>query len=329
MKRIFITILSVLATAGLSGQSVTRLEEGWKFAYGNAADPAKDFGRGTEYFNYLTKAASIHNEGPYALIFDDSDWKEVRVPHDWAATLPYDSLASHSHGYKTVGWKYPETSVGWYLLRLPASAFREGRTYELRFDGIFRDANVWFNGFWMGNEPSGYAVQVFDITPYIDYGGENLLCVRADASFEEGWFYEGAGIYRPVWLLEKGPVHPTEGGIRTHWEPDELTVAVDLRNSGAKTGDFALEPTNKDNSRANQVSFALEVKIRLLDSDGKQVCAGSIPCRLRPGETAKFQGSLRLERPHFWDVDDPYLYTLETCIGEDVYRTPVGIRTAE
>ena len=69
MKRIIITILSVLATVGLSGQSVARLEDGWKFAYGNAADPGKDFGRGTEYFNYLTKAASIHNEGPYVLKF--------------------------------------------------------------------------------------------------------------------------------------------------------------------------------------------------------------------------------------------------------------------
>ena len=329
MKRIIITILSVLATVGLSGQSVTRLEDGWKFAYGNAADPAKDFGRGTEYFNYLTKAASIHNEGPYVLKFDDSDWKDVHVPHDWAATLPYDSLASHSHGYKTVGWKYPETSVGWYRLRIPASAFREGRHYELRFDGIFRDAEVWLNGIWMGREPSGYAVQVFDITPYIDYSGENLLCVRADATFEEGWFYEGAGIYRPVWLLEKGHVHPTEGGIRTSWEPDELAVAVELRNSSANTAEFALEPANNGNSRANQGYFALEVKIRLLEADGKMVCSGTVPCQLQPGETARFQGSLRLERPHFWDIDDPYLYTLETSIGEDVYRTPVGIRTAE
>ena len=329
MKRIFITILSVLATAGLSGQSVTRLEEGWKFAYGNAADPAKDFGRGTEYFNYLTKAASIHNEGPYVLRFDDSGWKDVRVPHDWAATLPYDSLASHSHGYKTIGWKYPETSVGWYRLRIPASSFREGRHYELRFDGIFRDAEVWFNGFWMGNEPSGYAVQVYDITPYIDFGGENLLCVRADATFEEGWFYEGAGIYRPVRLLEKGCVYPTEGGIRTHWEPDELTVTVEIRNSMTNRAEFVTEPAKKGNSNANQGIFVTELKIRLLDADGKMVCTRKIPCQLRPGETATFQGSLRLERPHFWDTDDPYLYTLETSIGEDVYRTQVGIRTAE
>ena len=95
-------------TAALSAQSVRekiRLDEGWKFAFGHAADPAKDFGCATEYFNYLTKANSIHNEGPYTPKFDDTEWKTVRVPHDWVTTLPYAAEASHSHGYKTVGYK--------------------------------------------------------------------------------------------------------------------------------------------------------------------------------------------------------------------------------
>lgn len=303
---ILLLVALLFCTLSAPAQKVTRLAEGWRFSLGNASDPAKDFGRGTEYFNYLTKAASIHNEGPYVLRFDDSAWTPVRVPHDWAAALPYDSLASHSHGYKTVGWKYPETSVGWYRLRLPDSGFREGRHYELRFDGIFRDAEVWFNGVWLGREPSGYAVQVFDITPYIDFGGENLLCVRADATFEEGWFYEGAGIYRPVWLLEKGPVHVTEGGVRTSWEPDDLTVALEVRNTGA--------------------AASTDIQLRLVDTEGKEVSAGTIPCRLRAGETATVYGTLRLEGPRRWDIADPYLYTLETHIGADVYRTTVGIR---
>ena len=101
-------------TSAQSVREVIRLDEGWNFALGNAADPTKDFGCGTEYFNYLTKANSIHNEGPYSSKFDDKDWQEVRVPHDWVTTLPYAQPASHSHGYKTVGYKYPETSVGWY-----------------------------------------------------------------------------------------------------------------------------------------------------------------------------------------------------------------------
>ena len=103
---------AVLTTSGQGEREVIRLDEGWKFAFGNASDPQKDFGCGTEYFNYLTKANSIHNEGPYSPKFDDSAWEEVRVPHDWVTALPYAPTASHSHGYKTVGYKYPETSVG-------------------------------------------------------------------------------------------------------------------------------------------------------------------------------------------------------------------------
>ena len=136
-------------------------DKDWEFALGHAADPALDFGRGTEYFNYLTKAASIHNEGPYSLKFDKSawpqEWKSVTLPHDWVVDLPFAREASHSHGYKTVGWKYPQTSVGWYRKIFTVEKADEGRHFTLRFDGIFRSADVWVNGFWLGHEPSGYA----------------------------------------------------------------------------------------------------------------------------------------------------------------------------
>ena len=105
-----------------------------------------------------------------------------------------------------MGWKYPETSVGWYRKTLTIPAYDLGKRLMLRFDGIFRNARVWFNGFYMGTEPSGYATQVYDITPYVKYGEENLICVRADATLEEGWFYEGAGIYRDVWLEKMAEV---------------------------------------------------------------------------------------------------------------------------
>ena len=82
-----------------------------------------------------------------------------------------------------------------------------GKHLYLQFDGIFRDARIWINGFYLGHEPSGYATQVYDITEYLNYGEENLICVRADATLEEGWFYEGAGIYRHVWLNKTAPLH--------------------------------------------------------------------------------------------------------------------------
>jgi len=311
MKRLAtILVTAMIATVSAGAQTETALHEGWKFAFGNAADPAKDFGCGTEYFNYLTKANSIHNEGPYCLKFDDSAWQDVTVPHDWVTTLTYAPEASHSHGYKTVGWKYPETSVGWYRLKLDFSNAGRDRHYELRFDGIFRSATVWFNGYYMGTEPSGYAVQTYDITPYINYDADNLLCVRADASLEEGWFYEGAGIYRNAWLVETGPVHPTQGGIYTRWAGGNLLAFAETTNSSASSAE------------AN-------VAFRLLDAGGAEVAGGADSVNLRPGETATAQAALSIAQPHLWDIEEPYLYTLEATIGSDTYRTPVGIRTAE
>jgi beta-galactosidase len=119
-------MLTLVGKGQTSVRQTIRLDEGWKFAFGHASGPQKDFGGGTEYFNYLTKANSIHNEGPYSPKFDDKDWQEVRVPHDWVTTLPYASEASHSHGYKTVGYKYPETSVGWYRKTIRIEELKDG-----------------------------------------------------------------------------------------------------------------------------------------------------------------------------------------------------------
>ena len=115
------------------------MDDDWQFAFGHAADPLKDFGCGTEYFNYLTKANSIHNSGPYSMKFDASGWQKVDLPHDWAVQLPYARNASHSHGYKTVGWKFPATSVGWYRKVFTIDKADLGQHFELQFDGIFRD----------------------------------------------------------------------------------------------------------------------------------------------------------------------------------------------
>ena len=302
-----------------SVRETIRLDKGWKFKLGHAADPQKDFGCGTEYFNYLTKANSIHNEGPYVQKFDDANWEEVQVPHDWVATLPYAPKASHSHGYKTVGWKYPETSVGWYRKLVKIGEEDLGKQIELRFDGIFRNAQVWFNGFYMGTEPSGYATQVFDITPYIKYGEDNLICVRADASLEEGWFYEGAGIYRDVWLEKKALVSVAPFGtfvyakLQNPYTVAELVVETEVKNNSLKDSQC-------------------DVSQRLLDAEGKEV-AKSAPQTLclKAKETIGCKQQFTVSQPHLWSTTDPYLYQVETTVMQDgqvtdVYLTTTGIR---
>ena len=297
-----------------------RLDKGWKFSFGHAGDPKKDFGCGTEYFNYLTKACSIHNEGPYVQKFDDSSWQEIQLPHDWVTTLPYAAEASHSHGYKTVGWKYPETSVGWYRKTLKIGDEDLGKRLMLRFDGIFRNAQVWFNGFYMGTEPSGYATQIYDITPYVNYGGDNLICVRADASLEEGWFYEGAGIYRDVWLEKSAEVSVAPFGTYVRADLKQkpgnavLTVRTEVTNSGLQKRLYTVD-------------------IRLLDAEGHEVMYGkdTHPSNLNAKDTREQLSMMVVKDPHLWSPDDPYLYQVEHIVKvddqvTDVYTTTIGIR---
>ena len=303
-----------------SERETIRLSEGWKFALGNASDPAKDFGCGTEYFNYLTKANSIHNEGPYVQKFDDSGWQEVNIPHDWVTTLPYAKEASHSHGYKTVGYKYPETSVGWYRKVITIPSEDLGKHISLRFDGIFRNAQVWFNGFYMGTEPSGYATQVYDVTEYVNYGGDNLICVRADATLEEGWFYEGAGIYRDAWLEKRAAVGVTPFGtfvyakLKAPYTKAIIHVKTEVSNSSLLATDYIVEQ-------------------RLLDADGHEVSYTETKesQHLKAKDTKTTHQMMNIDKPHLWSTDDPYLYRMETTVKvdgktTDVYTTTFGIR---
>ena len=315
-------MLTLGAKAQASVRETIRLDEGWKFAFGHAGDPKKDFGCGTEYFNYLTKANSIHNEGPYSLKFNDAGWQEVSVPHDWVATLPYAAVASHSHGYKTVGYKYPETSVGWYRKTISIPAGDLGKHIALRFDGIFRNARVWFNGFYMGTEPSGYATQVYDVTEYVNYGGDNLICVRADATLEEGWFYEGAGIYRDAWLLKSAAVSVAPFGTFVYADLQQPYTQATIHVE-TEVNNHSLEPQTA------------QVTQRLLDGEGRDVGRTSASTlTLQPKQTLSCRQQLSLQNPHLWGVDDPYLYKVETTVTvggrvTDVYETTTGLRQVE
>lgn len=296
---------------------------GWKFAFGNASDPAKDFGCGTEYFNYLTKANSIHNEGPYSLRFDPdkwgTEWTDVNLPHDWVVDLPFAPEASHSHGYKTVGYKYPETSVGWYrkVFTVPEEDF--GKHISLMFDGIFRDARVWINGFYLGSEPSGYATSVYDISEYLNYGTENLVTVRADATLEEGWFYEGAGIYRHVWLDKTDPLHVAPFGTAVHYTLNDtfdnavVTVETRVDNKSALTQSYIIR---------NELIAPDGMKISFPDCTESALAAKDSRVSVVT-DTVFF--------PQLWDIDSPCLYTLVTEIVKDgtvvdAVTTTTGIR---
>lgn len=330
-RLLLLLFLSVCLSAH-SGQRVS-LDDCWRFAFGHT-DPARDFGTGTEYFNYLTKAASIHNEGPYSPKFDDSAWTPVTLPHDFVVDLPYAPEASHSHGYKTVGYKYPDTSVGWYRRSLPSFSRQEaGRRYYVTFDGIFRDSRVWFNGFYLGGEPSGYILQRYDITPYINYDGDNLLAVRSDATLEEGWFYEGGGIYRHVWL---------ESAPAIHFKPSSLRVSYDTREREFGTQKPLIDISGTIlNASPEAIEQGLVVKVELLNPDGSipdgsprsgvNYTSLSVPASISPRGEYSWHTTLRPDSTlRLWSPDSPELYDIRVTLAgtsdPDTVVTRTGFR---
>jgi beta-galactosidase len=294
------------------------MDEGWKFALGHANGGARDFDAipaGTA-FNYFTKAARA--EGAAAPEFDDSGWHLVNLPHDWAVALPFDARGSHSHGYKALGKNFPENSIGWYRRKFDIPASNLGKRISLEFEGVFRDSQVWVNGFYLGRESSGYTSFGYDISDYLNYGGENVVAVRADASLEEGWFYEGAGIYRHVWMVKAPTLHiPMWGTFVTSDVADGVAVVT-------------ARVTVKNDSAANAT---FDILNEILDADGNPVASNKAELlSLKPGEAQEFSASLNVENPKIWSLETPNMHKLVTTIFKDGkvidrYETPFGIRT--
>lgn len=292
------------------------LDNAWQFAYGHPYDTKKDFNNGTDYFSYLAKAG--YGDGAAAGDFDDRAWRKLDLPHDWAVEAGFSDSASFSHGFKAIGRKFPERSVGWYRKKLKVSQKDYGKRIAIAFDGVFRNSIVWLNGHYLGTEASGYNGFEYDITDLINYDGENTIAVRVDATMEEGWFYEGAGIYRHVWLNKTTPLHIAANG-----------TFVTTVSTGANTTVTAKVIVKNDGKSVRKFSVLQSV----FDRQGhllvkKQTDNGD----LQPNKEGEYTNELPLSNPKLWSVDEPYLHRLVTTIlidniPVDEYTTKFGVRT--
>ena len=165
----------------------------------------------------------------------------VDLPHDWAIELPFDPTADGSHGFRAVGEAFPQNSVAWYRRSFDLPAADAGRRLWLEFDGVYRDSTVFVNGWFVAHHESGYSGFRCDITDVANCGGRNVVAVRVDATQPEGWFYEGAGIYRHVWLVKTAPLAVAPDGVFVYSRfkdnvpagPDEVHMEARLLNSPA------------------------------------------------------------------------------------------------
>lgn len=325
MNKIILVLLTLFCSIHLEAQIVretTSFDAGWRFSYGNASDMGKDYMHGTEYFTYIAKVqAALQSKSPIWTNFDDSNWSLVNLPHDWVVDLPFSKDASHSHGYKTVGWKYPKMSIGWYRKHFYILQSEQGKHIFIQFDGIFRNAEVFCNGFFLGHELSGYVTQVYDLSDYLNYGGENVITVRADASLEEGWYYEGAGIYRHVWLNKTGMVHVAPFGT---------AVTTNILDKPHETATLNIQTKiTNDDLKAQPASIVYTLN----DMDKNLVTTeNSTPFIIQAKSTIMTNATLTVSSPKLWSLESPYLYKLNAAIYcnkklVDTYTTVIGIRS--
>jgi beta-galactosidase len=259
--------------------------------------------------------------GPASERFSDTYWRVVNLPNDWAVELPFDWAADGGHGFKALGVKYPTNSIAWYRRTFELSRQDEGKRIWLTFDGVFRDATVWVNGWCVRHHEGGYYPFREDITDVVHMGGKNTVAVRVDATKVEGWFYEGAGIYRHVWLDKTAPVLIAPDGIfvQSKFEKNipegspEIAVEVRLLNTLTNPA-------------------AATVNCEIISPEGKSLKRSSGSEKMPRLSQSVVKLGAKLSSPVLWSPESPKLYKLVTTVSVadklvDHKETAFGIRT--
>jgi beta-galactosidase len=317
LLRSVILISSILLAGGItarvkaadSPREHLSLDANWKFHLGD------------DWPDALHLENSGTGSGPASDKFSDTYWRSINVPHDWAVELPFDWAADGSHGFHTLGVKYPTNSIAWYRRTFDLAKEDQGKRLWLTFDGVFRDATVWVNGWCVRHHEGGYYPFREDITDVVHYGGKNTIAVRVDATKTEGWFYEGAGIYRHVWLDKTAPVAIA---------PDGIFVQSEFEHNVPK-GDPAIQvEVRLLNSQTNAAKATVNCEI--ISPEGKSMKQFSGSGELNPQSRATVNLGTKLSSPSLWSPESPELYKLVTTVsvaGSTVDReeTAFGIRT--
>jgi beta-galactosidase len=313
LRALFTGACAALLVAQLSAADSPRehlsLDANWKFHLGD------------DWPDALHLENSGTGSGPASERFSDAYWRVVNLPHDWAVELPFDQSADGSHGFKTLGVKYPTNSIAWYRRTFELPKADEGRRIWLTFDGVFRDATVWVNGWCVRHHEGGYYPFREDITDVVHFGGQNTISVRVDATKTEGWFYEGAGIYRHVWLDKTAPVAIA---------PDGIFVSPRFENNIPQGSPEIAVEVRLLNTTTNAAKAT--VKCEIISPGGKSLKTFSVSEELERESKAAVELKSKLSRPILWSPESPNLYKVVTTVFVanklvDQQKTPFGIRT--
>jgi beta-galactosidase len=253
-------------------------------------------------------------EGAEARSFAAADWRTVDLPHDWSIEGPpaKDNPAGSAGGFFPAG-------TGWYRKSFSAPPEWRGKRVSVEFDGVYRDASVYINGHKLGSQPYGYTSFRFDVTPDLDFAGQNVLAVRVDNSAQpNSRWYSGSGIYRHVRVLVTDPVHVA------HWG-----VFVSTKQASGDAATISVR-TRVANESAGQARMTVET--RIVDGAGKAAGMAKSVLEVKAGGEAEASQEIAVAKPKLWSPESPVLYRTLTRVVKDgkvadEVETPFGIRT--
>ena len=272
MKKFLAIIMLMAGAQSLSARESQLFDKGWLFTLADSA--------GMEQVNYV-----------------DINWRHLDLPHDWA--IEGDFSPANPSGAS--GGALPG-GIGWYRKHFSVNPKEKNKRYVIAFDGVYMNATVYVNGHKLGTRPYGYSSFEYDITPYINKVGDNVVAVRVNNSDQpNSRWYSGCGIYRHVWLKKSAESYITQWGQYVSTTPQgEVKIKVDAHVAGGKK---------------------MTVRHIILDAAGKVVAQGV------GGETQ----TLKVTHPHLWNIGDGYLYTVKSELLEggkvmDIETTKTGFR---
>ena len=296
LKHILIILFALSATS-LSAREVINFNKDWKFCLNLETD-----------------------SNPADIEFDDSGWRTLDVPHDWAIEGDFDE-----HNPSGTGGGALPGGIGWYRKTFKVSKKDTGSIIKIEFDGVYMNSSVYINGHLLGTRPYGYISFSYDLTPYINWNGDNVIAVKVDNSDQpNSRWYSGCGIYRDVRIVKTGDIRVAQWGTYVRTESISKDKAL-VRLNVSVINEYTVVP---------KIIRTLTVTSTVKDSKGKKVASSSTSRQLEFLEDLDLEDSIQVESPHLWSVDDPYMYTLVTDVSVngkkiDTYETPFGIRTIE
>lgn len=283
-------VVNACANADASAPRSANFDEGWKFNLGDSAAYSQPD-------------------------FNDSSWRSLNLPHDWA--IEGDFSKENPSG--TGGGALPG-GIGWYRKTFTVPGYKEGEKVYIDFDGAYMNTTVYINGHELGTRPYGYASFSYDITPWLKEG-DNVIAVKVDNSDQpNSRWYSGCGIYRHVWLRKLDAIHVAQWGTyvtSSDITPDSATVNI---------------ATTVDNTSATDAEVTLTT--RVIDPQGKVAATVTASDNIAAGKSATVNQTARVADPQLWSLDNPALYSVVTDVAVggktvDTYQTTTGIRTIE